>query len=123
WSTLTMPGNPNADAMEDIDEMEDDVGEEDESEGEEGSPLVGGAKAKVASWTGTAKTVAGVGNTIAQQGVGAVGKVAYGMNYAATGSIFTAAHTGASAAMVGVVAVTGPIGIALACVESAFSAY
>lgn len=116
-----MPGgNLSQAAMQDIDPDEDDVGEDFE-------PFAGGARGAASSWGGTAKSVGKGGFTVAQQGLGRLGNVAQVANLSSGGSFFSGGaliSTGTSAtaaALAPVVAVTGPIGIALACVDSAFS--
>jgi hypothetical protein len=105
-------------AMLEIDPDEDDVGEDEEEEG-----FSSGAKGAASTYGATATSVARVGNTVVQQGLGAVGKTANIANFVQTGNVFSVAAGGASAALAPIAAVTGPIGIALALVDSGVSAY
>lgn len=94
----------------------DDDDEDDDDEilrfGAKQTANTASAQAKFAGTTGAA--VAGGVTTV-------VGQVSNVARLVQTGSIFTAASSGASAALAPVVAVTGPIGIALSLVDSLMS--
>ena len=105
--------------LEDIDPLEDDVGDD----LEDYPVFSSGAPDRANTTSRKLKTGAGYTNLAVQQGISITGKVANVANFAQTGNIMTVASTGVSAAMAPVVAITGPIGIALSLVDSAFSGY
>lgn len=104
-------------AAEPIEFDEDDIGEE------EFEPFSSGAPSNASTWQHQAKTAAGYGNIVAQQALSRLGNVAQVANFSQTGNFLTAAQTGVSGALAPVVAVTGPIGLALALIDSGFSGY
>lgn len=104
-------------ALEDIDDDEDDVGEDDFEPFSSGAPSLGQTRGN------SIQSAANIGKKVSMQAVGRLGNVANIANLAQTGNAFSVATTGTSAALAPVVAVTGPIGIALALVDSSFSAY
>ncbi|WP_370980287.1 hypothetical protein [Agaribacterium sp. ZY112] len=105
--------------MQDIDPSEDDLGDD----LEEDSVLPKGAPKKAQTTGQTAQDVANWSNFLAGQAISVTGKTATVANFAQTGNLLTAASTGTSAALAPVVMITGPIGIAMAIIDSAFSGY
>lgn len=103
-------------ALEDIDDDEDDVGDEDDA-------FLSGAPSAAYTKGRMAKDIAGYSKLAVSTGLSGVGHTARVANLVQTGGLTTVAATGTSAALAPVVAVTGPIGIALSLVESGFSAY
>ncbi|MCG8313048.1 MAG: hypothetical protein MI976_07500 [Pseudomonadales bacterium] len=108
-------------ALEEIDDDEDDIGPcYDEAPWE---PLGTGASNVAYTKTRAAKDVYGWGNLVAGQAISRTGNVASVANFVQTGSFLSTASTGVSAALAPVVAVTGPIGIAMALVDAGLSGY
>lgn len=101
--------------MPEIIEFEDDI-EDDEEE------PTSGARNYPTTRSHKFKGAAGVAKTGAEQLVARTGNVATVANLYQTGSLTTTAAGGVSAALAPVVAVTGPIGLALALIDSGLSA-
>ena len=106
-----MPSDLAQYAAEEIVDEEDDVGE-----------FGSGAADEAFGWGKTTKDYAGYTSAGVQQATARLGNVAQGANLVQTGNLFSVASSGTSAALAPVVAVTGPIGIALALVDSALAA-
>lgn len=102
--------------MQEIDPMEDDVGDEDVS-------FTSGAPSTVNTSGQKALTAGSWGKWGGQQGLSATGNTATVANFVQTGNFLTVASAGTSAALAPVVMITGPIGLALHAVDIGMSAW